>query len=122
VSARGNARAVVDRARPSLWRCRFECSTELENLYDWYKSYMSNLSVSEARERLADVIDQARRQHEPVYLHRRGKRLAAVIDAEDLDRLIELAEDAIDIAEARTALEAEGESISWDEVRADLGL
>jgi prevent-host-death family protein len=83
---------------------------------------MTNVTVSEAREHLADVIDEARRQHEPVYLHRRGKRLAAVIDAEDLDRLIELAEDAIDIAEARAALEEEGESISWDEVKADLGL
>jgi prevent-host-death family protein len=92
-------------------------------LYDWYDSYMmTNVTVSEAREHLADVIDQARRRHEPVYLHRRGKRLAAVIDAEDLDRLIELAEDAIDIAEARAALAEEGEPIPWDEVKADLGL
>jgi hypothetical protein len=45
-----------------------------------------------------------------------------VIDAEDLDRLIELAEDAVDIAEARAALEEEGESIPWEEVKADLGL
>jgi hypothetical protein len=54
--------------------------------------------------------------------NRRGKRLAAVIDPEDLDRLIELAEDAIDIAEARAALEEEGPSIPWEEVKADLGL
>lgn len=91
-------------------------------MYDWYDSYMNEVSVSEARDHLADVIDEARRLHEPVYLNRRGKRLAAVIDAEDLDRLIELAEDAIDIAEARAALEEEGESIPWDEVKADLGL
>jgi len=45
-----------------------------------------------------------------------------VIDAEDLDRLMELAEDAIDIAEARAAVEEEGESIPWEEVKADLGL
>ncbi|HAM02202.1 MAG TPA: prevent-host-death protein [Acidimicrobiaceae bacterium] len=83
---------------------------------------MSEVSVSEARDRLADVIDEARRLHEPVYLNRRGKRLVAVIDAEDLDRLIELAEDAVDIAEARSALEEEGESIPWDEVKAALGL
>jgi antitoxin Phd len=83
---------------------------------------MSDVTVSEARERLADVIDEARRQHEPVYLYRHGKRLAAVIDAEDLDRLMELAEDAIDIAEARSAVEEEGEPIPWDEVKADLGL
>jgi prevent-host-death family protein len=83
---------------------------------------MSDVTVTEARQRLSDVIDEARRLHEPVYLHRRGKRLVAVIDAEDLDRLIELAEDARDIAEARAALEEEGESIPWDEVKAELGL
>ncbi len=83
---------------------------------------MSNLTVSEARDHLADVIDQARRKHEPVYLHRRGKRLAAVIDAEDLDRLIELAEEAADIAEARAALEEEGEPVPWEEVKVSLGL
>jgi len=83
---------------------------------------MSEVSVSEARARLSDVVDEARRQHEPVYLHRRGKRLAAVIDADDLDHLIELAQDAIDIAEARSALEEEGDSIPWDEVKQALGL
>jgi len=83
---------------------------------------MAEVTVSEARNHLADVIEQARHDHEPVYLRRRGKRLAAVIDAEDLDRLIELAEDAIDIAEARASLEEDAESIPWDEVKAALGL
>lgn len=91
-------------------------------LYKWYDSYMSDVSVSEARDHLADVIDEARRQHEPIYLRRRGKRVAAVIDADDLDRLTELAEDAIDIAQARAALDEEGDSISWEEVKAELGL
>ncbi len=92
------------------------------DLYEWYSSYMSDVTVTEARERLADVIDEARRNHEPVFIHRRGKRLAAVIDAEDLDRLVELAEDAVDIAEARAALEEEGDSIPWAEVKKALGL
>jgi len=59
------------------------------DLYKWYGSYMSDITVSEAREHLADVIEEARRKHEPVYLYRRGKRLVAIIDAEDLDRLVE---------------------------------
>ena len=92
------------------------------DLYEWYSSYMSDITVTEARERLADVIDEARRNHEPVFIYRRGKRLAAVIDAEDLDRLVELAEDAVDIAEARAALEEEGDSIPWGEVKKALGL
>ncbi len=57
------------------------------DLYEWHGSYMGSITVTEARERLADVIDEARRNHEPVFIYRLGRRLAAVIDAEDLDRL-----------------------------------
>lgn len=84
------------------------------------------LSISEAREHLASVIDRARSEHRPVYLSRRGRRVAAIVDAEDLDRLLELAEDAADIraaAEARAEMAATGEApIPWGAVKADLGL
>jgi prevent-host-death family protein len=33
---------------------------------------------------LAAIIDRARAEHVPVYLARRGRRVAAVIDADDL--------------------------------------
>ena len=39
--------------------------------------------MSDARARLADVVDAARVGHDPVYLTRRGQRVAAVIDADD---------------------------------------
>ena len=83
------------------------------------------MTVSDARARLADIVDTARVGHEPVYLTRRGRRVAAVIDADDLDRLIEAAEDLADIEAARAAREATdaGEpTIPWDEIRAELGL
>ena len=85
---------------------------------------MADMSVSAARSRLADVIDDARVHHAPVFLTRRGRRVAAVIDAEDLDRLLEAAEDLADIEAARAAraeVSAQG-SIPWDRVKADLGL
>lgn len=86
---------------------------------------MSEMPVSDARARLADVVDAARVGHDPVYLTRRGRRVAAVIDADDLDRLIAAAEDLADIEAAhaaRTEL-AEGEpAIPWEQVKADLGL
>lgn len=90
--------------------------------------YMSAVpfSVSDARRRLASIIDQAREEHEPVYLERRGRRIAAVIDADDLDRLLALAEDMADIRAADAARaemnETAAASIPWDEVKADLGL
>ncbi|SFO45804.1 prevent-host-death family protein [Pseudonocardia ammonioxydans] len=84
------------------------------------------LSVSEAREQLASLIDRVRAEHQPVFLSRRGRRVAAVIDAEDLQRLIEMAEDTADIraaAEARREMAETGATpVPWDTAKADLGL
>jgi prevent-host-death family protein len=86
----------------------------------------SELSVSVARERLAEIIDRVRAEHEPVYLARRGRRVAAIIDADDLNRILELAEDMADIREAeraRAEMQATGQApVPWEEVKADLGL
>ena len=74
----------------------------------------------------SSIIDQARTEHEPVYLTRRGRRVAAVIDADDLDRLMSLAEDMADIRygeAARQEMASTGqEPIPWEQVKADLGL
>lgn len=87
---------------------------------------MSDITVTDARARLAEVVDGARVHHEPVYLTRRGKRVAAVVDADDLAALIEAAEDLADIEAARAAREEMAETgeapIPWDDVKADLGL
>ena len=90
-----------------------------------YGVRMSEMTVSSARARLADVVDSARVEHDPVYLTRRGQRVAAVIDADDLDRLIAAAEDLADLEDAAAArLEmADGHAaIPWEQVKADLGL
>ena len=95
-------------------------------MYVLYVSTTEPINVTEARKRLAAIIDQVHADHEPVYLTRHGRRVAAVIDAEDLEGILELAEDMADIRAAEAAraeMEATGErSIPWDEVKADLGL
>jgi prevent-host-death family protein len=95
-------------------------------MYDTYMSAAGLLNVTDARNQLAAVIDQARSEHEPVYLTRRGRRVAAVIDADDLDRILELAQDMVDLRaaeQARAELRESGETpIPWDDVKADLGL
>ena len=89
-------------------------------------SITTPVNVSDARDQLAAIIDRARAEHEPVYLARRGQRVAAVIDAEDLERLIELAEDMADIRAAEESRQemrrTRNEPTPWETVKADLGL
>lgn len=85
-----------------------------------YNSYMSELAVSEARDHLAEAIDIAR-SGEPVYVTRRGRRVAVLVDAASYDTLVHAAEDARDRAELLAARD-EDDYVPWDEVKADLGL
>ncbi|MBF4584745.1 prevent-host-death family protein [Curtobacterium sp. PhB128] len=82
------------------------------------------MSISEARGRLASIIDDAR--HEPVYLTRRNKRVAAVVDADVLDRLLEAAEDLDDLVAYDAAIAENkrigGENVQWDDLKRELGL
>lgn len=59
-------------------------------------------------------------------MSRRGKRVAAVVDADDYDQLRALAEDMADIIAAeqtRDEMRRTGEApIPWDEVKAELGM
>ncbi|WP_123339436.1 MULTISPECIES: type II toxin-antitoxin system Phd/YefM family antitoxin [unclassified Curtobacterium] len=85
---------------------------------------MSEVSISEARGRLSSIIDDAR--HEPVYLTRRNKRVAAVVDADVLDRLLEAAEDLDDLVAYDAAIAENkrigGENVQWDDLKRELGL
>lgn len=88
---------------------------------DSYDSYMAEMAVSKARDQLAALIDATRRSGEPVYVTRRGRRVAVILDPETYDKLFDEAEDAVDRAELHAARE-ENDYIPWDEVKAELGL
>jgi antitoxin Phd len=81
---------------------------------------MSDMAVSVAREHLADAIEGAR-SGEPVYVTRRGRRVAVIVDADAYDALVEAAEDNLDRAELNAA-RTEEDFVPWDQVKADLGL
>lgn len=85
---------------------------------------MLDLPDSVACSRLDEIVDDVRVRHEPVFLTRGGRRVAAVIDADDLERLTQAAEDLADLeaAEAVRAEIAERGTIPWNEVKADLRL
>jgi prevent-host-death family protein len=84
------------------------------------------IAVSEAKRQLGAIVDRAHVGHETVYLSRRGKRVVAVVDADEFDRLRGVAEDVEDAAAAMTAraelAETGATPIPWDDVKAELGL
>ncbi|KNY05498.1 type II toxin-antitoxin system Phd/YefM family antitoxin [Microbacterium sp. GCS4] len=85
---------------------------------------MSEIAITEARSRLASIIDDART--EPVYLTRRSRPVAAVVDTSLLERLLADAEELADIRAVDEAWEEterlQETPIPWDDVKRDLGL
>ncbi len=86
-----------------------------------YDSYMSEVAVSEARNRLAEVIEECRRSGEPISVTRRGQRVAVIIDSAAFDRLVDAADEVDDRRELEASRE-EDDYVPWDEVKAMLGL
>lgn len=84
---------------------------------------MAKVSTAEARSEFSDIINRASFGKERVVLTRRGKELAAVVPIEDLE-LLERLEDRLDLEDARAALKdvKKKGTVSWDKLKADLGL
>jgi antitoxin Phd len=80
---------------------------------------MTTMSVSEARARLAEVIDAA--QSEEVVLERYGQPAAVLLSPGRYEQLLDAWEEAEDVAAFDAAMAEEGDNIPWDQVRADLG-
>ncbi len=82
------------------------------------------MTITNARGQLSTLIDGARQ--EPVFLTRRDRPVAAIVDADQLQRLIEDAEELADIRavdEAWAETERLGETpVPWEDVKRELGL
>lgn len=90
--------------------------------YGLYKMYDSTeddrglqVSVSKAREDFAELVNRAAYQHERVVIHRRGRRIAAIVPIEDVEALEEL-EDEFDRRAIEEALAEGGEPIPLEQV------
>ena len=79
------------------------------------------VSTTEARKKLAEIVNKVAYGKEPVVLTRQGEKIAALISMEELE-LLQLIEDHIDIEDARKALEEPGENISAEKFWKELGL
>jgi len=85
------------------------------------------LSLSEAKDHLSGLVDEAERTHEIITITKHGRAAAALLAADDLDSLHEtiywLSQPGIrnDLAEADRAIGTDG-AIGSDELRRKLGL
>ena len=85
---------------------------------------MTRMTLSEVRSNLAEAVNKVAYGGERIVLERRGRDMVAMIPMEDLalfEQLLEEHEDRIDVEAAREALKEPGR-VSWDKVKADLGL
>ena len=86
-----------------------------------YGLYMIEVAVSDARNRLEEMIDVSRRCGEPISVTRHGRRVAVIVSPEHFERLVDTANDVEDRREL-DAVRAEADYVPWDEVKAALGL
>jgi len=88
---------------------------------------MKTVALSEAKDRLSALVEEADTTHEIVQITRHGRPAAVLLSADDLESLQEtiywLSQPGIheDIETARSDLQ-EGRTISGDQLRADFGL
>jgi prevent-host-death family protein len=82
---------------------------------------MTEMAVSAAREHLAELIESARTTGEPVFVTRRGRRVAVILDPEQYERIVDELDDTVDRAELQAARE-DDDYVPWDEVKTELGL
>jgi prevent-host-death family protein len=81
----------------------------------------TNISVSDAREGFADLVNRVAYGRERVRVVRRGREVAAIVPMEDIE-LLEAIEDELDLAAARDALAdpANARRVALEELRARL--
>jgi len=82
---------------------------------------MGELTVSQARENLAELIDSTQRSGEPVVLTRHGRPVAVVLDHALFERLVAAADDTSD-RQALALAREDDDTLPWEQVKADLGL
>ncbi len=81
---------------------------------------MSEPSITVARNRLAAVVNRARK--EPVFLTGHGKRIVAVVDADVFEKLVGAWEQLQDIRALDEAANSGESSVTWDHAKSELGL
>ena len=84
---------------------------------------MTTMPVTTAREELAEIVNRVAYGKERVCLTRHGKDVACLVSVEEAE-LLALIEDRLDLSDALDALAElrEQGSVSWDDLKAELGI
>ena len=84
---------------------------------------MTSMPITAAREDLSEVINRVAYGKERICLTRHGKDVVCVVSVEEA-RLLDLIEDRLDLSDALEALKElrEQGSVSWDDLKAELGV
>ena len=100
---------------------------EVYGTYDMYNNAeehpTGHVSVSEARQDFAELVNRVAYGHERIRVVRRGREIAAIVPIEDVE-FLERLEDEYDLRAALAVL-ADPETanpIPWEQVKAELGL
>ena len=80
---------------------------------------MADISISEARENLAETIRRARKN--PIRITTHGEAQVVMIDASVYEQMITDLEELDDIAAFDEAVNAPSAVIPWEQVKKDLG-
>lgn len=80
---------------------------------------MARIKISEAREKMAEVVSLSRT--EAVILERHGKEAAVVVSPERFREMVDALDELEDAAAFDASMAEEGENVSWEQARADLG-
>jgi antitoxin Phd len=81
---------------------------------------MTRIAATELRSNFAEACNRVAYGGERILLERHGKDVAALVSVRDVELLQQL-EDRIDLEAAHAALKEPG-SVSWDDLKARLGL
>ena len=84
---------------------------------------MIHITVSEFRNKIADIVNDVGLRGERVVLKRNKKDIVAMVPIEDLN-ILEALEDKIDILLAKESLAGQNDEdlVPWDEIKARHGL
>jgi prevent-host-death family protein len=84
---------------------------------------MTSMPITAARDDLSEVVNRVAYSKERICLTRHGKDVACVVSIEEA-RLLDLIEDRLDLSDALEALKElrEQDPVSWDDLKAELGV